>query len=131
MVRRSKLKMQNSKLKCKIQKLTKVGVLIGIREGYLFVRNLLGLYEHPFLTTKRIVQDKDLSQGILIFGLPIGLWLGWVFVLLVSRFFIFGRLQFGFLAKASFLVSSLFTSFCLLLIAYCFYMVWKKGRMGN
>jgi len=103
-------------------------MILGIREGYLLVRNVYGMVEHPKLTMNRIVGQKDLSQGILIFGLPIGLWLGWICILLVSRIFIFGRLQFGFLAKASFLALSLFTAYSLLLIAYCFFVVWEKGR---
>lgn len=125
--------MQKSKFQVKIQKsgrkIAKILVLLGVREGYLLARNVFGIVEHPFLTFGRIVKQKDLSQGILIFGLPAGLWVVWIFVLLVSRFFIFGRLRFGFLAKASFLVSTLFTSSCVLLIAYCFLRVWKKeGR---
>lgn len=110
-------------------------MLLGVRESYLFTRNLYGILVHPFLTTKRIVQDRDLSQGMLIFGLPAYLWVFWVFVLLVSRLFItpiggqvFGRLQFGFFAQASFMASTLLTAYSLLLIAYCFYTVWKKGR---
>lgn len=126
--RSSKLKMQNSKLKFKIQNLTKFGILVGVKESYLFARNLLGLYEHPFLTTKRIVDQRDLSQGILIFGLPAYLWFGWVLVLLISRVFIFQRLQFGFWAKVSFLASSLFTFSVFLFFAYWVFEVFKKGR---
>ena len=128
----SKFKMQSSKLKFKGQssgkKIAKILLLLGIREGYLLTRNLFGIVEHPRLTFGRIVRQKDFSQGILIFGLPVGFWLGWIFVLLVSRIFVFGRLKFGFLAKASFLASTLLTACCLLLIAYSFLEVWKRGR---
>ncbi len=120
-----------TKLKKSLKNIFRITILLGVREGYLLVRNVYGIVEHPFLTTGRIVRQRDLSQGILIFGLPAGLWLGWIFVLLVSRFFVFGRLKFGFLAKASFLVSTLFTSFGVLLLAYCFYAVWKRGRRGE
>jgi len=126
--------MQSSKLKLKVKtsgkKIAKILFLLGIRESYLFSRNLYGMTEHPKLTMGRIVNQRDLSQGLLFFGLPVSLWFGWLLVLLVSRLFIFGRLHFGFWAKASFLASTLFTSFCLLVIASCFYAVWKKGRRG-
>lgn len=103
-------------------------MLLGVRESYLFTRNLYGILVHPFLTIGRMVREKDRSQEMLIFGLPVYLWIFWVFVLLVSRLFIFGRLQFGFFAQASFMASTLLTAYSLLLIACCFYTVWKKGR---
>jgi len=126
---------QSSKLQLKVKssgkKIARILVLLGIREGYLFTRNLFGIVEHPKLTVGRIIKQRDLSQGILIFGLPAGLWLGWIFVLLVSRLFIFGRLQFGFLAKASFLASTLFSSFCFLLVVHCLWLIWKRGRRNS
>lgn len=117
-----------SKIKSSGRKIGKILVLLGIREGYLLFRNLYGIMEHPKLTCGRIVKQKDLSQGILIFGLPVGLWLGWTFILLVSRIFVFGRLQFGLLARASFLVSTLLTFLSCLLLAYFFFEVWRKER---
>jgi len=119
-------------------KILKSGILIGIKESYLFVRNLYGIYSHPFLTTKRIIEGKSYFQGILLFGLPIYLWLAWVFVLLLSRIFIrpeagqvFGQLQFGILAKSSFLLVSLFVSLLSLFLGYWFFVVWqKKERKG-
>ncbi len=110
----------------KFKKLAKFGILVGIKESYLFLRNLYGIYSHPFLTTKKIVEQKDLSQGILLFGLPIYLWLGWVFILLVSRLFIFGRLQFGILAKTSFLLVSFFISLFSLFLGYWIFKVYEK-----
>jgi hypothetical protein len=112
----------------KIKKLAKLGVLMSIKEGYLFVRNVYGIYTHPFLTTKKIVKGKDWSQGILIFGLPFYLWLGWVLVLLSSRLFIFGRLQFGFFAKASFLACSFFVSVLLAFLGYWILEVRKERK---
>jgi len=107
----------------------KSGILIGIKESYLFFRNLYGIYSHPFLTIKRIIEGKSYFQGILLFGLPIYLWLIWVFVLLFSRIFVFGRLQFGILAKSSFLLVSFFVSLLSLFLGYWFLNVWqKKGK---
>lgn len=114
------------KLKLRVKKLLKFGALLSIKEGYLFLGNLYGLYAHPFLTAKKMVVSKDYSQEILIFGLPIYLWLGWVFILLASRIFVFGQLQFGFWAKASFLLSSLFVSILSLFLGYWIFMVLKR-----
>jgi hypothetical protein len=98
-------------------KLVRFGLLFGLREGYLFAKNLYGIYAHPFLTIKRIVSDRDLSQAVLIFGFPVYLWFGWMLILLVSRIFIFGELKFGFLAKSSFLAVSFIVSLLSLFIA--------------
>lgn len=116
------------KIKKSLRNVFKIIAFLGIKESYLLTRNLYGIVEHPKLTMGKIVKRRDLSQGILIFGLPVGLWLGWLFILLFSRFFIFGRLQFGFLAKASFLASTLFTSLVFLYLFYCVFEIWKKER---
>lgn len=124
--------MQKSKTKLKVQKsskkIAKLLLLLGIREGYLLTRNLYGMVEHPIMTFNRIYRKKDYSQAVLIFGIPIGLWLSWILVLLASRFFIFGRLKFGILAQSSFWFVSFSISLLLLLLGYCFYTVWKKKR---
>jgi hypothetical protein len=104
----------------------KLGALVVIKETYLFLRNVYGIYSHPFLTTKRIMEEKDLSQGVLIFGLPFYLWLGWVAILLVSRIFIFRELRFGFLARASFLLVSFSFSLLFLFLGYWLFMVYRK-----
>ncbi len=113
----------------------KSGMLIGFKQSYLLARNIYGIYSHPFLTTKRIIKGKSYFQGVLLFGLPIYLWLAWVFILLVSRLFIrpeagqiFGRLQFGFLAKASFLTSTLLVALLFLLLGYFVFQVLEKGK---
>lgn len=98
-----------------------------IRESYLLGRNIYGLLFHPFLTTKRIMKDKDYSQGILLFGLPVYLWAGWVVILLVSRFFIFQELRFGILAQASFSLVTALVSLLLLFLGYWISKV-KKGE---
>ncbi len=102
----------------RIRKILRLGILVGTKESYFFMRNLYGIYAHPFLTTKRIMAEKDLSQGILLFGLPIYLWLGWVLVLLISRILIFQELRFGFLARASFFFFSFFLSVLMLFLGY-------------
>lgn len=119
------------RIKRSSEKILKLLTLLFVREGYLLVRNLYGVVEHPFLTFKRIYNEKDYSQGILLFGLPLAFWFGWIFILLISRLFIFGRLHFGILAKASFLASSLFVSVIFLFLGYWVLEVWKKGKGGE
>lgn len=103
-------------------------LLTFLKEGYLFFSNLYGLIVHPGLTVNKIKRQKDYSQGILIFGLPIYLWLGWVFILIVSRIFFFQRLQFGFYAKLSFLLSSFFVAMIFSYLAYFGFLCFKKGK---
>ena len=121
-------KPSNQDLRAPEKRLQKYILLTFLKEGYLFFSNLYGLIVHPGLTVNKIKRQKDYSQGILIFGLPIYLWLGWVFILLVSRIFFFQRLQFGFYAKLSFLLSSLFVS---LIFSYLAYWVFRMTRKGG
>ena len=120
------------KMKKSLKNIFKITVLLGVREGYLLVRNLLGIVEHPCLTFGRILKEKDLSQGILLFGIPVALWFAWIIVLLLSRLFIFGSFRFGFWAKASFLASSLAASIIFLTLGYFFLEVWvRKGGIKS
>lgn len=110
------------------KKICRFGLLFGLREGYLLMRNIYGLYTHPFLTTRRIIKTKDLSQSILLFGLPIYLWAGWVLFLLASRIFFFQKLQFGYLAKASFLLVTLTISLFCLFLGYWLYKALRREK---
>lgn len=114
-----------------LKRIQKLGILLSIREIYLFARNLYGFYFHPFLTTKRIIEGKDWSQTVLIFGLPIYLWLGWIFILLISRIFIFGELKFGFWAKTSFILVSFIVSLLFLFISYSLWSYFNKTRRNR
>jgi len=118
-----KSKLKN--LRFKIKNFFRLSVLVSIKESYLTMRNIYGLCFHPFLTTKRIMKERDYSQGILIFGLPIYLWIGWLLVLLVSRFFIFQELRFGFWAQTSFL---LITALVFLFLLFLGYWIYKARR---
>jgi hypothetical protein len=50
--------------------------LVLIKETYLFVKNLYGLLTHPFKTIVSLRQNHDKSQTLLVFGLPIYLFIG-------------------------------------------------------
>jgi len=49
-----------------IKKVIYLAFLIIIKEGYLLIKNLLGLISHPFLTLRSIRANKDFSQMFLI-----------------------------------------------------------------
>ena len=100
-------------------------LLTFLKEGYLFFSNLYGLIVHPGLTVNKLKRQKDYSQEILIFGLPIYLWFGWIFILLVSRVFFFQRLQFGFYAKLSFLIASFLMA---MIFSYLTYWIFKVRK---
>jgi hypothetical protein len=92
------------------KKIVKILFFLGIRETYLFFRNLYGLVCHPFLTVKRIEKEKDLSQGLLIFGLPGYFWFTTIVFLAVLRFLIGIRGNLGWIAQFSLASITLFSS---------------------
>jgi len=58
--------MAEKSLKKSLEKILKLGTLITTKEFYLFIRNLIGLIYHPFLTLRIIKRKHDLSQTLLI-----------------------------------------------------------------
>jgi hypothetical protein len=55
-------------MKKNIIKITRLTILLIAKETWLLFRNLLGLVYHPFLTLRRIRQEKDKSQALLMIG---------------------------------------------------------------
>ena len=53
-----------------VKRIAKLGLLLSIKESYLFVRNSLGLVWHPFKTLAVMSREKDRSQQLLILGWP-------------------------------------------------------------
>ena len=53
-----------------VKRIAKLGLLLSIKESYLFVRNSLGLVWHPFKTWAVMSREKDRSQQLLILGWP-------------------------------------------------------------
>jgi hypothetical protein len=52
------------------KRIAKLGLLLSIKESYLFVRNSLGLIYHPFKTLLVMFRQKDRSQELLILAWP-------------------------------------------------------------
>ena len=66
-----------------VKKFAKLGLLLSIKESYLFVRNSLGLAWHPFKTLAVLSREKDRSQQLLFLVLPeailfLGLGMAWL-----------------------------------------------------
>ena len=118
----------------KIKKITKIGLLISLREAYLFCRNLLGLLFHPFKTIKIIYKEKDFSQAVLVFGLPFYLLVFGYFSIRATRFLIGApKSPWGLAAKGAAVALIIITLIC---GAYLFYWGWKvmqnvKIKMKN
>lgn len=53
-----------------VKKIAKLGLLLLLKDSYLFVRNSLGLVWHPFKTLAVLSREKDRSQQLLILGWP-------------------------------------------------------------
>ena len=54
-----------------VKKIARLGLLLSLKESYLFVRNSLGLAWHPFKTLAVMSREKDRSQQLLILGWPV------------------------------------------------------------
>lgn len=55
----------------KVVHIARLGLLLSIKESYLFVKNSLGLVEHPFKTLAVLNREKDRSQQLLIIFWPV------------------------------------------------------------
>ena len=53
-----------------VKRIARLGLLLSIKESYLFVRNSLGLAWHPFKTLAVMGREKDRSQQLLFLVLP-------------------------------------------------------------
>lgn len=54
----------------KLKTVAKIGLLLSLKESYLFVRNSLGLAWHPFKTLAVMGREKDRSQQLLFLVMP-------------------------------------------------------------
>ena len=66
-----------------VKRIARLGLLLSIKESYLFVRNSLGLAWHPFKTLAVMGREKDRSQQLLFLVLPgvilfLGLGMAWL-----------------------------------------------------
>jgi len=114
------------------QKILKYSILLSIKESYLFLRNLFGLYKHPFKTLRAVFREEDASQFLLIFGLPIfiitaGLGLIWASRRLINA----PKGEWGILTYGG-VFSVFILSFMLLLyLGFWFYKVYKTGQKSS
>lgn len=101
-----------------LKKIGKYSILLLIKESYLFSRNLLGLFFHPFKTLRAIIREQDYSQAALIFGLPFYIFIAGLVFIIGTRFLIQAPVQWGLLAKLFLLLLSLLSLFAFIYLSY-------------
>ena len=62
--------MQSVRQESIVRRFGRVGLLLSIKESYLFLRNSLGLTVHPYKTLRELKREKDRSQQLLVVGWP-------------------------------------------------------------
>ena len=109
-----------------MKKIGRYSLLITVKESYLFSRNLLGLFFHPFKTLRAIQREQDYSQAVLIAGLPFYILIAGLIFIISGRFLINAPAQWGRLAKGGlFFVCS----FSLLVLIYLVYWLIEIRRI--
>jgi hypothetical protein len=117
--------MQQVQLRSRVKRFGKVGLLLSVKESYLFFKNSLGLAVHPFKTLRELKREKDRSQQVLVIGWPgyvlmlgmFGVWLG--------RRMLATTVEWGMAAKTSFLGVVLLTMLVGIYIGYWILRVWR------
>lgn len=115
------------------KKTLETSVLLGLKEAYFFLRNLQGLFFHPYKTLRVMEREKNKLQVGLIFGLPFYFFVtGFLFIHFL-RSLIQAPDHWGILAKLLFLC---LTGFSLVAFLYLFYWLWvffklKKAGLGD
>lgn len=85
-----------------MKKISKVGLLLSVKESYLFSKNSLGLVLHPFKTLRSLQREKDRSQQLLIVGWPVYVWMVGLLGVYVGRRMLGTSVEWGLPAKFSF-----------------------------
>jgi len=92
-------KAREVKKKSWLRRWGRLGILLGIKESYLFFRNTLGLGIHPVKTLRAMQREKDRSQQLLVLGLPVYMVVGGVAVVVGGRWLIGAPEEWGGLAR--------------------------------
>jgi hypothetical protein len=107
----------------------KYSILLSIKEGYLFVRNWLGMVLHPFKTLRALFREQDFSQIFLVLGFPLYALFGGLGVIWLGR-----RLvkavpgQWGVLTKGSVTVLFILVLIVFVYLAFWLYQIWKLKK---
>jgi len=88
------------------------------------------LAEHPQLTISRIFREKDKSQFLLVFGLPVYTLLAGIFFIFTAKKLLFGNVfTLGLLAKTSLIFISFISFISFIYLFYWLLQVWKYKRL--
>ena len=103
------------------------GILLTLKESYLFCRNLFGLWEHPFKTFRTMLREQDRSQMLLILGIPSYLLIGGLGLIWVGRCLIDApKGQWGIFTKSGILMAAMMALLTFIYIAFWLWQVWQK-----
>jgi|GEM_PF-2988388 hypothetical protein len=119
--------MQSVRSRSIVRKIGKVGLLLSIKESYLFVRNSLGLTVHPFKTLRELKREKDRSQQVLVLGWPVYVLMLGLFGVWIGRRVFSTTVEWGLLAKASFFGVVSMTMLVGVYLGYWILRVWSVG----
>ena len=117
------------KLKKFILTILKYGILLSLKEGYLFFRNLLGLTQHPFKTFRAMFREQDWSQVLLVLSLPAYALIGGLGIIWLGRKLIQApKGDWGILTKSG---VSLVLAFSLLIFIYLGFWLWQVRKVNS
>ena len=106
----------------------RLGVLLLIKESYLFTKNVFGLGVHPVKTLSRINREKDRSQQLLVWGLPIYVLVMGIGFVWLGRRWLGTSVEWGVGAKLTSLIVLMLTGVLGGYLGYWWIRVWRAGK---
>lgn len=107
-------------IKKRIKKIAKITFLIGVRQIWKLIANVYHLLNQPFLTIKKLAQERDKSQIFLISAMAVMPLIGYA-----SARIIFDLHVYGFLKNSVGLIFGITISLELIVFFYLIYWTWK------
>lgn len=114
--------------KKKLKKYGRFGILLGIKESYLLVKNIIGLGIHPFKTLRALQREKDRSQQVLILGIPFFLFLAGLAMVWGGRRLLATTVEWGMGARGGLVVTVLVAMMTAWYLGYWLIKVWSLGK---
>jgi hypothetical protein len=109
-----------------LKRIAKIGLLLTIKESYLFCRNSLGLVWHPFKTLVVMFRQKDRSQQLLILSWPVYVLVFGTAITWLGRRLIATTVEWGVGAKSVFGLTLLGFIVMGVYLGYWGYRVWRS-----
>lgn len=110
----------------RLKNLSKLGILITARQGYFLGRNIYSLYYSPYLTLKKIRDEGDKSQFLLVTGAALTPGLIYIILRIVYDLLKYGRVVA--ITGNVFMVMGVIQIAVILYLGYWTLMVIKKDK---